>query len=291
VFILPGVPSEMREMYRRHVAPAIEALLREREAKARSVILTRKVNTFGMGESALGQRLGSLMARDRNPKVGTTVSDGVVGVRIRSEFNDADLARHEMDATTEQVERTLGPIVFGRDDATLEAGVVGLLRERGLRLAVAESCTGGLLGGMLTDVPGSSEAFVGGWITYADELKTRELGVGAQLIASHGAVSEPVAIAMAQGAAVRSGANLALAITGIAGPGGGTPEKPVGTVWIALARRAQSGDVAAKAVRLLLGEGRRLVRDRAARCALQLLRFDLLGVPWEEMRWGRPGVG
>jgi nicotinamide mononucleotide (NMN) deamidase PncC len=96
---------------------------------------------------------------------------------------------------------------------------------------------------------------------------------------------------MAQGAAVRSGANLALAITGIAGPGGGTPEKPVGTVWIALARRAQSGDVAAKAVRLLLGEGRRLVRDRAARCALQLLRFDLLGVPWEEMRWGRPGVG
>ncbi len=291
VFILPGVPSEMREMFRGHVAPEVEALLRADDARPRPVILTRKVNTFGMGESALGQRLGPLMARDRNPKVGTTVSEGVVGVRIRSEFSDDELARRELDATTDEVERALGPIVFGRDEQTLEASVVGLLRERGLRLAVAESCTGGLLGGMLTQVPGSSEAFVGGWITYANDFKTRELGVPEPMIAAHGAVSEPVALAMAKGAADRSGADLALAITGIAGPGGGTREKPVGTVWIALARRGKLGEVSTRAVQLLLGDGRGVVRDRAARCAMQLLRFDLLGVPWEEMRWGRPGVG
>ena len=172
-------------------------------------------------------------------------------------------------------------------------------------VTTAESCTGGWIGRDITQIAGSSDIYLGGWITYANEMKTSQVGVPAELIAKHGAVSEMVARAMAVGALERSGADLAVGITGVAGPGGGSPEKPVGTVWIALAwrgcggagnaagganaasREGVSGAVRSDARLFVLPGGRDDVRDRAAKCAMQMLRLHVLGVSLDELRWGR----
>ena len=146
------------------------------------------------------------------------------------------------------------------------------LRRRGWRLATAESCTGGLIAAACTTVAGSSDWFERGFVSYSNAAKTQMLGVDAALIAAHGAVSEPVARAMAEGAAARAGVELAVAVTGIAGPGGATPGKPVGTVWLALAQRDAAGALALRAERLQLGGDRAAVRERTLRAALQRLR-------------------
>jgi nicotinamide-nucleotide amidase len=226
------------------------------------------------------------MDRKRNPKVGTTVSGGVVSVRVRSEFEDPRLAQRELDDTLRRVEERLGPVVYGREDETLQHAVVALLKRQHLTLATAESCTGGLLGKFVTDVAGSSGVFVGGWVTYANDMKERQLGMPRELLERHGAVSQAVARAMARGALERSGADLAVSITGIAGPDGGTAEKPVGLVWIALAWR-EHGDVRTDALRFDHLGDREMVRDRAAKSALQLLRLRLLGVSLGQLTFGR----
>ncbi len=286
IFVTPGVPSELFAMFRETIVPYLDELAASQPALCRT-ILTQKVNTFGMGESDVADRLGELMDRKRNPLVGTTVSEGLVSVRIRSEFDDAAKAQSELDYTLVQVERALGPIVIGRDATTLQAALVELLLARKATVATAESCTGGMVAKCITEVAGSSTIFAGGWVTYANEMKSSQLGVPAALIAEHGAVSEPVARAMATGAVEKSGANIAVSITGIAGPGGGTEAKPVGTVWIALAWRDDQGRVATDARLFMLPGDREQVRDRAAKAAMQLIRFHVLGVPLEEMRWGR----
>ncbi len=290
VYVTPGVPREMVVMWERSIRPEIEA-----HTPDRGVILAMKVNTFGQGESAVGQTLGQLMDRQRNPKVGTTVSGGVVSVRVRSEFATADAARTQLDDTVAKIEAALGACVYGRDDDTLQHATVRLLQERGLSIATAESCTGGLIGAMLTDVPGASEVYRGGWVTYTNELKTSQLDVPPSLIAQHGAVSRPVATALAQAALTRSGANLALGITGIAGPEGGSEAKPVGMVWVALAWRqgtlTTSQAAGVDALCLDLTGDRATIRDRAAKCALQLTRYFLMGANWSDLLWGhRQGV-
>ncbi len=163
-----------------------------------------------------------------------------------------------------------GEHAYGEDETDLAALVLQRARERNLRLGVAESCTGGLVGGRLTEVPGSSDVFEGGVICYSNKLKTELLGVPAALIAEHGAVSEPVVQAMAQGVRERLGADLAVAVTGIAGPGGGSPEKPVGTVWIAVADAA--GSLGRRSV---FPGSRQEIRARAAQAALFLLNRRL----------------
>jgi competence/damage-inducible protein CinA-like protein len=290
VFVMPGVPSEMFAMWADAVRPQVEADLAA-SPSAGSTILTAKVNTFGKGESDVAQLLGDLMKRDRNPLVGTTVSEGIVSVRIRSQFSDAAAAHRELADTIAQVEAHLGPIVFGRDDDTLADKVVALLKEHGRTIATAESCTGGLVGKMLTDVAGSSAVYQGGWVTYSNAMKSSQLGVPPELIAEHGTVSEPVARAMATGAVAHSGADLGVGVTGIAGPDGGSPDKPVGTVWVALAHRDRANPpdtpAATDALLFILPGDRRAVRDRSAKCALQMVRFHLLGVPLSEIRWAR----
>ncbi len=293
-FVTPGVPSEMIAMYRLHVRPQVEAMIASHVGEGstkRRYILTEKINTFGIGESDLADKLGDLMDRKRNPLVGTTVANGIVSVRLRSEFEDAALARMELDASVAAVEQRLGALVSGRGDCTLQEALVHLLRKRALKVATAESCTGGWVGRYLTEIAGSSDVYLGGWITYANEMKTSQVGVPAELIAQHGAVSESVARAMAAGAAERSGADLAVGITGVAGPGGGSAEKPVGTVWIGLAWRqdgaGQGGEIHTEARLFVLPGGRDDVRDRAAKCAMQMLRLHVLGVSLDELRWGR----
>jgi nicotinamide-nucleotide amidase len=280
IFVMPGVPHEMRGMYDSAVLPTLEEL-----GGGGMVILTTKINTFGLGESAVGQMLGDLMDRAGNPTVGTTVAGGIVSVRIRSEFPDAAVAQQQLDATAAEVEKRLGAIVFGRDEQTLAATLLDELRMARLTIATAESCTGGLIGTMLTDIPGSSDVYAGGWVTYTNAIKISQLGVPTELIETHGAVSGQTVCAMAAGALERSGADIALSVSGIAGPGGGTPDKPVGTVWLGIASRRARVVPHIEAVMAKFPGDRASVRNRAAMCALQMARLHLSGASFNDMTW------
>ena len=282
LYAMPGVPREMTRMFEDQIESEVRAFA------GRGVILTTKVNTFGSGESNVGEKLGQLMQRHRNPKVGTTVSQGICSVRVRSEFDTEDEAQQRLEATVREVEQALGPIVFGRDEATLPEAVVHLLAEHGRTVAVAESCTGGLLGGALTEISGASEVFAGGVITYSNALKRDLLGVGDDLLQQHGAVSAEVARAMARGVVERIGGDTGISITGIAGPGGGTQDKPVGTVFVALASRDGSVETDPPVMRLQLGGSRSAIRDRTVKSALQMLRLYTLGEPIDAVTWGQP---
>lgn len=271
-YIMPGPPLEMEAMWKKSVLPEIKKL-----APQRKFILTKKINTFGVGESTIADQLGDLMDRARNPKVGTTAGGGLVGVRLRSEFEDTETAERELDKTVSLVHEKLGAIIFSEDDRTLQEAAVTNLRDARKTLATAESCTGGMIGAMITETAGASDVFKGGWVTYANEMKVNQLGVNPIVVKQHGAVSEQVAKAMAQGTRERSGADVAVSVTGIAGPGGGTENKPVGTVWIGLA----DGDKA-QAVLLHLSGTRDGIRLRAAQSALQIVRYHLMGLKIDE---------
>ncbi len=266
LFVLPGVPREMQIMFERSIKPVLA------DMGGGGVILARTLHTFGLGESNIGEMLGELMDRGRNPSVGTTVSGGVVSVRIAARYQQRQEAEKKLGETAAECGRRLGDLIYGTEEQTLASVVAGLLTENSVRtVATAESCTGGLLAKMLTDIPGSSRYFQRGWITYSNDAKTQLLGVDPALLETHGAVSEPVVKAMAQSARQKSGADFGLAISGIAGPDGGTAQKPVGTVCIALAHEA--GTVA----RTFNFPGdREGVRDRSAKMALAMLRFQLL---------------
>jgi len=263
VFCLPGPPREMIPMLEAFVLPALRV-------PPGRVVGSRVLRCVGIGESDLAGRLGDLMKRDRNPLVGTTASGGVVSVRIRYEGAAGD-ADDLMDRTAREAARRAAPFVFGEGDTTIAEAVLLRLEARSERLVTVESCTGGLVGKMLTDVPGSSAAILGGWITYTNELKHALVGVPMDVFERAGAVSRDCADAMARGGRERSGADHALAITGIAGPGGGSDEKPVGTVWIA--RRSKGGSTDVRRFRFL-GE-RANVRAWSALAALAMLRLHL----------------
>lgn len=269
---LPGPPGEMRPMFDREVAP----LLRDDA----SAVLSASLHSIGLGESAIAERLAELMQRGREPSVGTTASDGVVSIRIRATGPRAE-AVEALERTVAACSERVGDVVFGRDDERLEAVVGRLLVGRMATLATAESCTGGLLAGLVTEVAGSSAWYAGGFVTYANERKCADLGVRAETIARHGAVSHETAIEMARGALMRTGATHALSTTGVAGPGGGTEAKPVGTVFIAVAERG--GAIHAR--RFHFPGDRATVRSRTARLALACLRFALIGSPTRPLLW------
>jgi nicotinamide-nucleotide amidase len=268
IYVMPGVPKEMKIMFQRDVLPYLK------QQSGGAVILSRTLHTFGLGESAIAEMLGDLMRRGRNPSVGTTVANGIVSLRVNSRFSSASEASEQLEATVAACRSALGSLVYGQDEQTLAQVVAGVLRSMSdsPTVSTAESCTGGLLGKMLTDIAGSSAYYAFGWITYANQAKEQLLGVSADVLKEHGAVSEPVVLAMAQGARSRSGSTYALSISGIAGPDGGTPHKPVGTVWIGLAHPA--GAVARK---FLFPGDREFIRDRSAKMALTSLRYHLGG--------------
>jgi nicotinamide-nucleotide amidase len=275
VFVMPGVPKEMKIMFTRDVFPFI------RERSGGAVILQRTLHTFGIGESAVAEKLGTLMKRDRNPSVGTTVANGIVSLRINARFGSLADAEREMEATTADCQAALGDLIFGRDETTLPHVLANLLRggEKRLTVATAESCTGGLLAKMLTDLPGSSAYFTQGWITYSNLAKYERLGVNEDIINVYGAVSEPVVEAMARHARRLAKSTYALSISGVAGPDGGSPTKPVGTVCIGLAKPDpddRAGSLVDKRTFQLFGD-RDMIRDRAAKMALTMLRFELMG--------------
>jgi nicotinamide-nucleotide amidase len=268
IYVMPGVPREMTTMFTRDILPHIAA------KSNGAVILSRTLHTFGMGESTIGAMLGDLMTRGRNPSVGTTVSGDVVSIRINARFPTLSQAQEQLADTERACREVLGELVYAWDGQTLQRVVFGLLKTQGKTVTAAESCTGGLLCAMLTETPGSSASFNQGWVTYANSAKQSLLGVPEELLTTLGAVSEPVVLAMAQAARQRGGADYALAISGIAGPEGGTIDKPVGTVCIALA------DASGAAARTFSFPGDRdAIRDRACKTALALLRLKLLALP------------
>ena len=269
---MPGVPSEMKPMLLDQVIPRLRTAF-----DIRSRIVSRVLKTCGISESALDERIGDYFRDMRNPTIGVLAHAGEIHVRLTCKGEDPGEIAARLDALEEKIRARLVHLVFGRDDEKLEAVVGRLLRARQSTLAVAESCTGGLIASRLTDVPGSSDYFERGVVAYSLEAKRRLLNVPADLLERHGAVSLAVARAMATGVRKTSGAALGLATTGIAGPGGGTPDTPVGLVCAAL---AWDGGDGAREFRLL-GD-REQVKYRGAQMALEMLRRHLLGVPMDE---------
>lgn len=263
IYIVPGVPYEMRWIFENVISPRLPVL----EGAIRHHIL----HTFGMGESDVGEKIADLMQRGAEPTVGTTVAAGMVSIRVLARGRDAADADAKSQIIMTEIRRRLGGIVVGEDQATMPHVVGEMLRQRGQKLAVAESCTGGMIGEMITAVPGSSNYFVGGIIAYENRLKLEWLGVDEALLVQHGAVSEQVAAAMAQGCLERFGSDWALSVTGIAGPGGGTQEKPVGLVYLGIAGK----NMPAIAHRLSLPGTREIVRLRSSLAAMNLLRLEL----------------
>jgi nicotinamide-nucleotide amidase len=268
VVLLPGPPRELEPMFEADVAPHLVSPGGARHLRRRVLKIT------GRSESQVeevAQPIYSTLG-DEDVPIDTTIlaSPGLIELHLQAAGTDAALLDRRLDEGRAALAAALGSVVFSDDGRSLEAVVGDLLRARGLRLAVAESCTGGLVLGRLTDVPGSSAWVAGGVVAYANDVKTGVLGVPAGVIADHGAVSEPVAVAMAHGVRARLGADIAVSVTGIAGPGGGSAAKPVGTVVIAVS--------AAKTdVRTFSFTGdREMVRRHSSAAALDMVRRALL---------------
>ncbi|MCA9528829.1 MAG: competence/damage-inducible protein A [Myxococcales bacterium] len=261
VFVLPGVPSEMQRIFDESIAPRLAPRVQRTTYQVH-------LRTFGLTESGLAERLAGVERDHPGVTLGYRASFPEIEVKVHARAAEAAAAQALAQAAAQVVRGRLGAAVYGDRDATFAGEVGRLLRNRGLTLAVAESCTGGLVGAMLTDVPGSSDFLLLDAVTYANSAKTAVLGVSAEVLCAHGAVSGETAQMMAEGALRVSGADLAVATTGIAGPGGGTEDKPVGTVWFAIAKK--DGEVRT-AHRLLRG-GRARIRTLAAYVALELVR-------------------
>src|SRR2546423_3667092 len=265
VALLPGPPREMRPMFESHVL----ARLAERAGGVR--VARRVLRVAGMGESAVDERIAPVYTQFTNPQTTILFNDTEIEIHLTAQGKTGQEAELLLDGLAGQIEDRLGHAIFAFRGETMEE-VVGLrLAVGGFTLAVAESCTGGLVAHRLTEVPGSSAYFTEGVVTYSNESETRLLGVPAELIERNGPVSPEVAEAMAEGGKRRAATDFGLAVTGIAGPGGGTTEKPVGLVYIALADDAHT-----EHRRIMLPGDRHLIRQRASQAALDLLRRRLI---------------
>lgn len=273
VFVLPGVPSEMRRMLADSVLPWIRGRF------PCEPLVRAKVHAIGLPESVAGERIAEFMGEGKDPAVGITVSGGILSVTAQAVAGPQAAARARVAAVIDEVERRLGTHAFGRDGVALEEALVRDLRARRQRLATAESCTGGLVARLVARVPGASDVFVEGFVTYSNQAKTRRLAVPAALIEAHGAVSAEVARAMAEGARRGALVDLAVSCTGIAGPGGATPGKPVGLVWFGIATAAGGG-----ATSVVFVGDRETIQLRAARTALDLVRRASAGTLELELR-------
>ncbi|MDP9203326.1 MAG: competence/damage-inducible protein A [Gemmatimonadota bacterium] len=270
VAMMPGVPREMRGMLAEELLPAIK----ERAKGGESVVLSGTLRTTGIAESAIAELLGPDFLGGPDTQLGSlplAYLPGVAGVDLRVTAKGLSRPRAEklISEAILKLRSRVSEYAYGEDDADLAAVVLEKCRAAGSRLAVAESCTGGMLGERLTSIPGSSDAFLGGVIAYHNDVKRNELGVRAEDLERYGAVSEQVALQMASGVREKLGADVGVSVTGIAGPGGGTAEKPVGLVWIAV----HASEV--KARRFHVGGDRAEIRQRASQAALEMVRRAL----------------
>ena len=280
IVMLPGPPSELVPMLQHYVVPFLKE-------GSHAIIHSCMIRTFGLGEGAGALKIADLTDA-ANPTAATYAKENEMFVRVTARAESEEAAEALCRPVVEEICRRYGDVVYGVDVDNLESVVVRLLSEKGLHLATAESCTGGLVAKLITDVSGASEVFGMGLVTYANEAKMKLLGVPAAMLEEHGAVSEPVARAMAEGVREVSGSELGIGITGVAGPTGGTPEKPVGLIYIALSdgtrtwvrRMTPPGRV----------HGRGWLRDRAAGTALDMVRRYLSDLPLEPVQSAGPAT-
>jgi len=263
VVLLPGVPREMRGLLVEEVLPRIVA----RQGGARRVVLSRTVRTTGVSESALAERVGPIEPEIAPLTLAYLPSVEGVDLRVTAWGLEPKDAAARLAVVVERLTAAVGEHAYGEDDADLAAVLLDALRKGRHRLGLAESCTGGMLGERITHIPGASDTFIGGVVAYADVIKTAALKVPLETLEAYGAVSEETVRAMAEGAQRLFSADCSIAVTGIAGPGGGTPEKPVGTVWL-----AARGHTNTRALTRVLPGDRDDVRRRAAQAGLDLLR-------------------
>jgi nicotinamide-nucleotide amidase len=261
VAALPGPPREMQRVFEDELRPRLLGALPPRPARAQA-----RFHLFGLPEAAFADRCGAWMARDADPLLGVTAHSGVLSAQLAS----SDEAR--VRARAAEFRERFREWIFSEESGDLARVLGELLLARGITVATAESCTGGLLAQRLTQLPGISAVFGFGFVSYADAAKRELLGVEPALLERHGAVSLPVAEALARGAAQRSGARLAVSITGIAGPGGGSAEKPVGLVCFA----TSFDGLVQSTERRFAVRGRDLIREFAAQTALDLARRRVL---------------
>jgi nicotinamide-nucleotide amidase len=270
VAMMPGVPREMRGMLAEELLPEIQTRMKGVER----VVLSGTLRTTGIAESAIAELLGPNFLGDPQSDPGSlplAYLPGVAGVdlRVTAKGMPPARARELVAAAIVKLRGRVEAYAYGEDEADLAAVVLDRCRALKLKLAVAESCTGGMLGERITSIPGSSDVFLGGVIAYDNDVKKKLLGVRAEDLERYGAVSEEVALQMAAGVRERTGADVGVSVTGIAGPGGGTPEKPVGLVWIAIHASE------AKARRFHVVGDRAEIRQRAAQAALEMVRRTL----------------
>ena len=266
VATFPGVPGEMKGMFEE----TLEPLIKERSEGS---ILSRTLWFTGIGESALAEKVQDLLDAS-DPTVAPLAGQGKVRLRITTRAATTEEAEEKIAPVADEILSRLGDYYFGEDDETLESAIGKLLTGRGETLALAESCTGGLLAKRLTDRAGSSAFFTEGLVTYSNEAKERLLGVPHELLVEHGAVSEPVAKAMAEGVRKTAGTDYGLSVTGVAGPDGGTEEKPVGLVFVGISDA--EGTVAERLDLSAWRRSREAIRERSANRAFDLLRHRIL---------------
>jgi nicotinamide-nucleotide amidase len=266
--LLPGPPGEMKPMFDEQVLPRLRA-----RAGASRVVRRRVMKIAAMGESDVDERAAPVYSRFENPRTTILGAAGQVELHLVAHGDDEADAERRIEALAAELRAALPGRFFSEDGRELPEVVVALLRERGRTIGLAESCTGGLLASRLTQVPGASLVLERGFVTYANRAKIEELGIDAELVARHGAVSDAVAAAMAAGARRAAGADVGLGITGIAGPDGGTPEKPVGLVYVAI-----DGAAGSRVRRAVFPGTRERVRHQATQVALEMLRRGLLGL-------------
>jgi len=267
LFFLPGVPREMKHIFETRILSRIAELAERNSHQIH-------FRTFGMTESALGQALDGVEAQFPGVLVGYRASFPEVELKLLAQATSSSAAVQLAERAAEEVKRRVGHVIYGDRDDTYPSACGRILRERGLTVALAESCTGGMLGSMLTSVPGSSEYLLFDAVVYSNSAKTSVLGVTEETLRAYGAVSEETALEMVRGV-LRSStdADLGVAVTGIAGPGGGTDEKPVGTVWIGIGNR--SGQLVAK--HFLFRGSRERIRVMSAYSALRMMKELALG--------------
>ncbi len=266
LIVLPGVPREMKPMMQARVLPWLKA-----NRAGRAVYLTHTFQTFGITESALDEAVGEVISAEE-ARISFRASFPEISVRLTVQA-EPESARARLEALAVRVRARLGEYIYGEGETSMEAVVGELLTRRELTLAIAESCTGGLIGHRVTNIAGSSRYLKADFVVYSNEAKMRTLGVAQSTLDRHGAVSEACVKEMAAGARKLAGADLALAASGIAGPDGGTPDKPVGTVWIALVARDLS-----VARRYQMSGDRQWIKLLASQAGLDWIRRYALGL-------------
>lgn len=267
IVILPGPPVEMQPMF----TETVEPFLSKKIGKDNSVIVSRVLKILGMGESTVEEKIKDLVDSQTNPTIAFLAPRGEVYIRLTAKTRTNAEAGRLIKSVEKEIRQRLGQFIYGEDDDSLEKVVADLLQKHNLTLSTAESCTGGMIAQRLTNVPGVSENFMYGVVSYSNESKIQLLGVSPVILEKHGAVSEETALEMVKGVRQACGTDLAVSVTGIAGPAGGTPEKPVGLVFIGFADHDTT-----IVQRFLFTGNREVIRWQTANVALNMVRRYLL---------------